>query len=116
MPDTSCQLQLTPEEGAAAPAVLDLKAPERLVKLIRRLEPSARIEFALRAPVALQQLLDQIISLGQLPDDELIVRRRHAERDVERLTAEQALRAERRRTCPGCGARDGEHLVACERA
>ena len=115
MPDTSCQRQLTPEEGAAAPAVLDLKVPERLVKLVQRLQPSARIEFALRAPAVLQQLVDQIIAVGQIPDDELIVRLRHAEKDVERLTCERHMRAERRRTCPDCGARDGEHLVACER-
>lgn len=107
------QLRLEPDAGAAAP--FPLTVPERLVKLVRRLEPAARMDFALRAPHALQQLVDGIISRGQIPDDELRQRLAHAEREAAELRAEQEIRARRRRTCQSCQEIDG-HLPGCEAA
>ena len=115
MDEQPAQLRLTPETGDDAPLVLDLKVPARLVKLLRRLEPPARFEFAMRAPSVLLGLLTRLVEVGGIPDDELRVRRGLAERDAEELRREEQRRALKRRQCPSCHALDS-HLAGCERA
>ena len=112
------QLPLEPEQDGSGEAKLELvlEVPARLVKLVRRLEPLARHEFGLRAPIVLQKLLDQLVDRGRIPDRELHIRLLTAEREAEELHIEQQARARKRRTCPHCRELDGQHLPACEAA
>lgn len=93
------QLRLTPTGDSGEqlkPDVIAVEWPDRFHKLRRRLSPGAALAFAMRAPVVLLELLEELVALGQLPDGELDARRRRAKMDLDRLTAEQERRLEER--------------------
>lgn len=98
MPDDEHgQLRLTPEDrGPGQPFVVDVVWPDRFVKLAHRLTPGGALEFAMRAPAALLEILQEIVALGQLDDIELDHRARRARQTAERLDREQRRRREAR--------------------
>lgn len=92
MPTHDGQLRLTPETPGTEPVVVDVRLPDRVVKLLRRLTAGGALAFATRAPEVLQDLLEEIIAVGQLTSIELDQRLRRRRADVARLTAEQERR------------------------
>lgn len=93
-PQLSGQLELTPEEPTAAtpPFVLAFTLPERVVKMYHRLEQPGRLAFANRLGELMWNVVCEIVDVGQLPDIELAMRRRHAEHDAAFLKAEEQRR------------------------
>jgi hypothetical protein len=94
--------------------VLDAIAPDRLAGKIRALHMGLRLELNLRAPVVIEQLVDELGALDEVTDDELRVRKANALREIERLDREHDRRVRQRNRCPDCGSdiRDG-HQPGC---
>lgn len=95
-------------------ASIDGEAPQRLLEKIRSLHAGLRVELNLRAPMVLEQLVDELLGLGEISDHELQLRKSYAQRDVDRYRAEQDRRAAAHETCSACGRhpRDG-HAGSC---
>jgi uncharacterized small protein (DUF1192 family) len=106
-------MRLHAREGELQPVYLDIEVSERLRTKINGLSASQRLELAMRAPAALELLVDGIAHVADLSPLELQQRFTHAQREIEALAAERR----RRQQCEECGvAREHGHLFGCERA
>jgi hypothetical protein len=95
-------MRLHAREGELQPVYLDIEVSERLRAKIDGLSASQRLELAMRAPAALEQLVDGIAHVADLSPLELQQRFTHAQREIEALAAERRRRhagpADQRRT------------------
>jgi hypothetical protein len=107
------QLRLRPEKRNRPSTKLDVDCPDRLLFKIRDLNLSQRLELALRAPAALERVVDRIAHVGSLSHQEIEHAYVEARDDLAALDAERT----RRRQCPNCGCANGNgHLMGCPAA
>jgi hypothetical protein len=107
------QLRLTAEGTGAEPVILTVDVSHDQLERLRALKPTERMEFEVRAPAALAELVDRIGYLNGLRTFELRHRVTDLERDLNRARRALAERYDAER-CPECRVhRVNGHLFGC---
>jgi hypothetical protein len=108
------QLRLIADGTGAEPVILSVDIPHQLLERLRALGHAERMEFEVRAPGVLAELVDRIGYLVGLKTYEL----RHLASDLQRdLYRVKKLLAERydAERCPECRVHlQNGHLLTCE--
>lgn len=107
------QLRLTAEGTGAEPVVLDVDLPPELLERIRLLRDGERMEFEIRAPAALHELVAGIGYIAELCERDLRFYITDVERDLFRAKGELAKRYDSER-CPECHVHERNgHTLGC---
>jgi hypothetical protein len=113
MGDVDVQLRLRPEKRNRPSTIVDVDVGDRLLGKHRGLNVGQRLEFALRAPAALERVIDRIAHLDSLTNQEVEHALIESRQDVADL---EALRA-RRTQCATCGTHQANgHTLGCPAA
>lgn len=107
------QLRLRSITGDRTSVLLDVEVPNRLLEKVRALSMRQRLALSMRAPDAIEAVVDELAHLGALTNLELEQRWTFTQR-LSKALAEERMR---RRLCPECGVHaDNGHLFGCTKA